>query len=174
MNSRTIVVVACFLIAGSLESCMKAPAVDDRPARNTAIMMKAYDVFMGGNVNMLDSLIARDMVEHNPVPGITSTGLAAVKEFAMMYKTAFPDMKVHYTKVMADSEYVIVYYTMTGTNTGPMMGMAACNKPVTVDGVDLVRIKDGLCVEHWGISDEMTMMKQLGMMPQHDMADMKH
>jgi predicted ester cyclase len=58
---------------------------------------------------------------------------------------------------------------MTGTNSGPMGGMPASNKPVSVDGIDIIVVKDGKAVERWGIFDNMKMMQDMGMMPQQGM-----
>jgi predicted ester cyclase len=46
-----------------------------------------------------------------------------------------------------------------------MMGMPATNQSVKSDGVDIVVFKDGKAVEHWGVQDNLAIMKQLGMMP---------
>ena len=53
---------------------------------------------------------------------------------------------------------------MTGTNTGSFMGMLPTNKKVDIMGVDYVTLNsDGKVIEHWGFSDDMKMMQQLGM-----------
>ena len=55
---------------------------------------------------------------------------------------------------------------MTGTNSGPMMGMPATNKKMTgIMGIDMMRWENGKFVEHWGLFDEHAMMSQLGLMP---------
>jgi predicted ester cyclase len=46
------------------------------------------------------------------------------------------------------------------------MGMPATNKAVKVNEMHLVRIANGKFVEHWGVEDTMTMMQQLGVMPE--------
>ena len=42
------------------------------------------------------------------------------------------------------------------------MGMAPTGKRVEVEAIDMVRLRDGEAVEHWGVTDAMTMMRQLG------------
>ena len=55
---------------------------------------------------------------------------------------------------------------ITGTNDGEFMGMPATGKSVDFQGVDIVRISDaGKAVEHWGVTDTMAMMQQLGAVP---------
>jgi hypothetical protein len=67
--------------------------------------------------------------------------------------------------MIADTTFVVTHYTMTGTNTGSIMGMPATGKKFNIHGVDIVRFVNGKCVEHWGYDEEMKMMQQLGMMP---------
>jgi predicted ester cyclase len=67
--------------------------------------------------------------------------------------------------MVAEGDKVMAHVTMTGTNSGPMMGMPATNKQVSVDGIDLIMIKDGKATERWGYFDTMKFMAQMGMMP---------
>ena len=46
------------------------------------------------------------------------------------------------------------------------MGMPATGRRVDVQLVDIMRFgDDGLVREHWGVFDQMTMMQQLGVIP---------
>ena len=58
---------------------------------------------------------------------------------------------------------------MTGTNSGPFMGMPATNKKVDIMGIDWIKWENGKFTDHWGAMEDMKMMTQLGMMP-----DMNH
>jgi hypothetical protein len=45
------------------------------------------------------------------------------------------------------------------------MGMPATNKKIDIMGIDYVSFNsDGKVSEHWGYSDDMMMMQQLGLM----------
>ena len=45
------------------------------------------------------------------------------------------------------------------------MGMPPTGKRVTVDVMDLCRFSGGKIVEHWGLTDNLSMMQQLGAIP---------
>jgi predicted ester cyclase len=45
------------------------------------------------------------------------------------------------------------------------MGIPATGMPISMKGIDIVRIRDGRAVEHWGVTDMMTLMQQIGMVP---------
>ena len=46
------------------------------------------------------------------------------------------------------------------------MGMPATGKAVKYYEMHLVRFSNGKVVEHWGVEDSMTMMQQLGVVPE--------
>jgi predicted ester cyclase len=45
------------------------------------------------------------------------------------------------------------------------MGHPPTGKSIDLDVIDIVRVQDGLVVEHWGIADQLGMMAQLGLLP---------
>ena len=45
------------------------------------------------------------------------------------------------------------------------MGIPATGKQVKFTEIHIVRIANGKAVEHWGNSDDMAMMQQLGVIP---------
>jgi predicted ester cyclase len=46
------------------------------------------------------------------------------------------------------------------------MGIPPTGRKIEVPGFDLVRVRDGQAVEHWGLLDGMTLMQQLGAIPE--------
>jgi predicted ester cyclase len=55
-------------------------------------------------------------------------------------------------------------YTISGTHDGEFQGVAPTGKSFKVSALQLARFEDGLCVERWGSTDELGMMKQLGIL----------
>ena len=54
---------------------------------------------------------------------------------------------------------------MTGTHQGDFMGVPATGKRVSARGMQIGRFEDGKMVERWGSSDELGILKQLGVEP---------
>jgi predicted ester cyclase len=55
---------------------------------------------------------------------------------------------------------------MTGTHQGEFMGVPSTGKRVEVDLIDIMRFDDsGLVCEHSGVTDAMSLMQQLGVVP---------
>jgi predicted ester cyclase len=52
-----------------------------------------------------------------------------------------------------------------GTHRGTFMGMAPTGKSLTVEIIDICRFENGKMVEHWGYTDRMAIMEQLGAGP---------
>jgi predicted ester cyclase len=169
MNTRIALVLTVFLALAA--GCMKKEgAADNGGGMSTADSMKAawtamQTAFDAGKVDEFDKYVSPNFVEHNPFPG-QAPGLAGLKVMGTQMKAAFPDQKTTINAMYVDSNILIARSSMTGTNSGPMMGKPATNKKMTnVDGIDIARWENGKFVEHWGLFDVPSMMMQLGMMP---------
>ena len=129
---------------------------------NKALMRRFYEeVLNKGNVNAADEFIARDVVNHSPLPG-ELPGLEGTKQgFAMMLKS-FPDIHITVEDILAEGDKVVTRSTWRGTHKGQFMGIPPTNKPVTVAIITIDRISSGKIVEHWDVADQMAMMQQLG------------
>jgi len=43
--------------------------------------------------------------------------------------------------------------------------VAATGKTVEVESIDIIRLEDGKVAEHWGVTDTMSLMQQIGAIP---------
>jgi steroid delta-isomerase-like uncharacterized protein len=118
-----------------------------------------------GNLDQLDGLVAPDSVDHDPAPGQVP-GPEGYKAFFTEMRTAFPDLAIAVEKTVADEDTVAFAYTLTGTHNGPFQGHDATGKSISVRGLQISRFEGGLLVERWGSSDEVGIMKQLGLLPE--------
>jgi predicted ester cyclase len=89
--------------------------------------------------------------------------------FGMMF-AGMPDMHMDMQRMTVDGDCVWVHGRGHGTNTGEMMGMPATGKSVDIDFIDILRFKDGKLVEHWGVTDNLGMMQQMGVVPMPEVA----
>lgn len=61
-----------------------------------------------------------------------------------------PDRRFAITRAIAQDDLVFVLFTVTGTHTGPFMGVPASGRPFSVDLFDLFRFDEtGMMVEGW-------------------------
>jgi steroid delta-isomerase-like uncharacterized protein len=154
------------ILAGALLLGFAAAASGDEPEMdNKALLGKFYtEAVNQGNLDMIDEMLAEDFVEHEPIPGM-EPGREGVKQWFTHLRTAFPDLKFDVKFMLSDEDMVAAYITMSGTQKGEFMGSPAKGKSFAADIIDIVRFKDGKAVEHWGVTDAMAMMEQLGMSP---------
>ena len=45
------------------------------------------------------------------------------------------------------------------------MGVPASGNSVQLESIDIVRVQDGKAAEHWGVTDVMALMQQIGAVP---------
>jgi steroid delta-isomerase-like uncharacterized protein len=112
------------------------------------------------DVDVVDRFFADDFVSHNIPPGLPP-GAEGVKRFFAMFRDAFPDVSVTVDELVAEGDRVAVATTLTGTHQGELMGFAPTGRPVSVTGIDVVRIADGRIAEHRGLTDIVGLMRQL-------------
>ena len=130
-----------------------------------SLTRRFYDEVNAGNLGVIDELIADDFVDHEEFPGI-EPNKEGVRQFFAMFRSAFPDMRMETHEMLADGDLVSVRATCTGTHQGEFMGMPPSGKRIEVELFDMLRIRDGQATEHWGLLDVMTMMQQLGAIPE--------
>ncbi len=125
-----------------------------------------YDeVINGGNLDLLDELVHDDFVEHEEMPGMP-TDKEAPRIFVEMMRTGFPDFHATIEDIVVEGDKAVIRAQFTGTHRGEFMGIPATGNKIDFSVMDMVRVKDGKAIEHWGVTDAMTMMQQLGVIPE--------
>ena len=137
----------------------------EKTDENKALTQRFYDEVMNAhNIADIKSFCLDDFIDHNPDPGHTGKGLNDVITMFNEMLTAFPDLHATTEFMVAEGDMVVAYLTMTGTNTGPFANRPPTNKSVKINGIDIIKIKDGKATERWGVFQDLSMMTQLGMM----------
>lgn len=113
------------------------------------------------NLAAMDRYFTQDTVENDPPPGL-EPGLAGLKALFGMFFAAFPDAQVTVEKQVAEGDTLVARLTFRGTQRGTFFGIPATNRHVTVSQTHILRYTDGKIAEHWGNSDDLSMMQQLG------------
>lgn len=78
-------------------------------------------------------------------------------------KQASPDRTLVNDLIICKDDMVSTRMTVTGTQTGVMMGNAATGRPFKFTAMDIFRFKDGMVIERWGNSDSLILIRQLGL-----------
>ena len=131
---------------------------------NKAIVRRVFEeVLNQGNMALIDEVYSPDYVDHTPNgPG---PGLEGLKQYFMMYRTAFPD--AHYAvedQIAEGGDKVVTRWSVRGTHQGPLMGIPPTGKQGTVTGIGITRFEGGKIVEVWSEFDALGMFQQIGLM----------
>jgi predicted ester cyclase len=127
----------------------------------TLLLRLIEEGFNNGNLAVVDELFSPDSREHQRG---SHDGPEGAKEVIGTLRGWFPDFSMHAEDVVASGDEVWARFRATGTNLGPIMGRKPTGKRMATDVIDIVRIRGGKIVEHWGVPDQLGMMLQLGLL----------
>jgi steroid delta-isomerase-like uncharacterized protein len=116
------------------------------------------------NMDVFDELNAEDFVNLSAPPGVPSDKEGG-KIFLGSFLNAFPDCHVTIDDMIAEGDRVATKKTFTGTHTGDLGDIAATGNRVTVQYVDIMRVRNGRIVQHWLSMDQLSLLQQLGAIP---------
>ena len=131
---------------------------------NMATQERLANAVNTGQLNDLDLVFARSVVDHDPAPN-QGPGPQGFKQFFSTLRRAFPDLHITPDHVDASEDDIALAYTITGTHQGDFLGVAPTGKQISARGMQIARFEDGKIVERWGSSDELGILKQLGVTP---------
>ena len=132
------------------------------PESNKTIFQHMFDeVFVKGNIDLIDEVFAADFIMHDPVSPMEIKGPQGYKQLNNMYFIAFPDIEFVNDDIIAEGDIVVGRWTITGTHEGEFMGIPATGRRITTTGVSIFRFADSKIVETWASYDALGMMMQL-------------
>jgi predicted ester cyclase len=134
-----------------------------REANLAATQRWGAEVASAGHYDVLDEILAPGFVDHDAAPD-QGPGIEGLKGFFRTMRAAFPDLKAEPVEIVATDDHVAMRYTIGGTHQGEFQGAAPTGKSFEVSALQLARFENGRCVERWGSTDELGMMKQLGIL----------
>lgn len=130
--------------------------------KNRVNSKEIYRAIETGDVSKLDSIIDKDIVDHGDMGDMH--GIDTLKKMFMQYHNQVKDLKMESIAEATDGDYHFAYFHFTGTTADTSMGVPAGTK-MDMNGIDLVKIKNGKAVEHWGFSQGKDMMKMMNLNP---------
>lgn len=142
---------------------------------NKAVVGRWFTEFWGSDFNpaVIDELAHPDIrfeySLHSPL-----RGREQVRKFASEFRAAFPDLGFAGTAdLIAEGDYVVGQWEGGGTHTGdafsdlPIGSLpAGSGKAMHFTGTTVIRVQDGMIAEEVGLDDGVTVLQQLGLIPQ--------
>ncbi|GIE92961.1 ester cyclase [Paractinoplanes rishiriensis] len=130
------------------------------------VLERAIELINAGEVaEGVTALFAEDAVDHDPAPG-QGAGRAGFLAFFGTLTTAFPDLRLTPRHLTAGDGHVSLAFTVSGTHLGDFNGIPPSGRSFKVSGVEIFRFTAGRVAERWGLTDDMGILGQLGLLPE--------
>ena len=124
------------------------------------------EAFNSGNLDVLDEIYADDFVDHDPLLG--DQDKEGVRQSIAAYRGAFPDLHITIEDVIAAGDKVAMRWRGEGTFQNEFMGQqptGEMGEPVNGIGIDRFD-EEGKIVEAWGQWDTLTLLRNVGALPE--------
>ena len=132
----------------------------------TRTLVKRYVDSVWNNVDLgaLNELTTEDFKYHLGLQPPRSRG--EMLEFLRSTHEAFPDWCVDIVQMLSERETVAIRWQGRVTHLGKFHGIPPTGQKIQVAGINVYRIDGGLIAEEWEQTDSLSMLQQLGALPQ--------
>ncbi len=126
-----------------------------------AITDHILKIWNEGDLSIADNLYDPGYIRHHPIPSANAS-LDDFKNTVISNRTLFPDYKLKFDETILDGDRIIVFATVTGTNTAPLEDMPATGKKIHMSGIYVYLIDNGNIAEEWTYFNLLSYYQQLG------------
>jgi ketosteroid isomerase-like protein len=137
---------------------------------SASIIRKLFDGFNAKDYDAIVGVAADDFELIDCASGEKFSGPEGARRNAERWLTPFPDVSVELLNVVSAGDWAIAEAVGRGTHSGPMqtpMGeVAPTGKEMELHFCSIIRVKDGKIAETRDYYDAMTIVSQLGLMPE--------
>lgn len=158
--SAMMIVVS--LVLGSFLGLGTLPATAAQDTSTNEEVVRRYfdELHTAGDLAVADEVVAQDAVFHTPDGDLQ--GVEGITGLVTLLRTAFPDAEFPIEDLVATEDRVVVRWTMIGTHEGEFAGIAPTGASVTMSGMALLTLEDGMIVENWIQYDRLGLLQQIG------------
>jgi steroid delta-isomerase-like uncharacterized protein len=89
-----------------------------------------------------------------------------VKGFLGTFRAGMPDLRLAAEDVTGDGERVAARWSAHGTHTQEMFGIPPTGKRLDIHGISFFRFANGRIAEDWVEENTLSVLQQLGVVPQ--------
>lgn len=123
--------------------------------------MQFYAFWNTGDTATLKKAISPAFVDHTLPPG-RPQGPDGPAFASKNFRVAVPDLSVEVRKMVFSGDYVTVHMTFRGHFTGEFAGKKGSGQSIEFIATDLLKVTRGLVTDNWHIEDNLTLLKQMG------------
>ena len=135
---------------------------DGRVRANEAVVDRfMHDVLDAHDGPAAAKFLTADMQWHGGTVG-TVAGRDNVTGLLTTVVTSIPDLHTDVKDIFGQGDEVVVRLVVSGTQTGPLIGIPATGRHVQWDATDLYRLSDGKIAEEWAAEDFTAILNDTG------------
>jgi steroid delta-isomerase-like uncharacterized protein len=117
------------------------------------------------NPQAIEEVYAPNFVWHEPDQDIQ--GYEQARQFVSAFFKGFPDINISVEDVIAEGDKAVTRYTIRGTHQGETEEFGPpTEKQMELKGITIHRFEGGKIVEEWEAYDNLSVMQQLGLVPE--------
>ena len=132
---------------------------------NKAFAGRFIQVWVPGNLGLVDELAAPDITVTYPVLGEPLRGADAFKQLLAHFHAACPEVEISVEEQIAEGDKVAIRWQVSGTHRAELLGIPPTGKSLAWTGITLYRLAGGRVAEERGEEDALGLMRQLGVVP---------
>ena len=134
--------------------------------QNKAVIRRLIDeVWNQRAFDAADELFAPKAIIYESGVALPGAEPAIVKKGIGAFCAAYPDIRVTIDDMILRMTRLSCAGGSIGTHRGEMQGIAPTNRKVVANGIAIYRFNDGKVVEEWMNTDQLGILKQLGVIP---------
>ena len=126
-----------------------------------AVMRFNKEVIENGDAQAFAELMDPEFVDRTAAPGLPADAKGMWFVFHELLRPALHDLRVEVHDQVAEADKVITRKTLRGTHRGALFGIAPTQRELVIDVIDIVRLRNGRYLEHWGINTLASVLTQL-------------
>jgi steroid delta-isomerase-like uncharacterized protein len=129
-------------------------------SNNSELAVRALHALACAEVDVLERLYSREFVFHMQVPG-RPQGYAGLRDRALMINSALYDVSISVKVVLDECDMVVTRWRGRAVHKGDLLGMPGTGRRIAVNGMTILRVRDGLITEEWTEFDGLGLLNQL-------------
>ena len=138
---------------------------------NSDLVDKFFESMSSGDIDSAMSVMHDNCVNHDRGTGQVMEGLDENRADMENWTNTFSDMKVEVLNHVESGDTVVTEMKMSGVNTGDMempdgSKIPATGKSIEMNGCQVAKFQDGKIIKATQYYNMMSMMAQLGLMPE--------
>ena len=161
------------LLSFSIISCKNEPSTkhlalekaEKQLTDNLKMYESAWDEIMNhGKIDLINETNFDENITLITLPE-NVVGIQGFKDYYQNYLTGFSDITFTIIDAFGQGDKIVKHWNFKGTHSGEFFGIPASGKNVNIDGVTLVKMKDGKIAQEQDFLDNLSFYQQLGLLP---------